>query len=203
MDRRLSDETREFIEDLVTEFMSKGRSFTSVDIANLAKDEGHYARNRMVAGWLRHNAIVLAHSYGYLYNQTLIEVDSKADGHTLAYLYHHMNVNADDYLDRDQNPKPYRTIPNTSVNNRTATLIADDDNATRTVDALVHDVHQRSLGVNKSQQRGSFTTTGGGQHQTPPANPNQQRDRFGRFATKGVGSVSKPPLRDPKGRFIG
>lgn len=199
---QLSEDTQEFIEELVTDYMSRGRSFTSLDIANQTKEAGYFARNRMVADWLRHNAIVIAHSYGYLYNQTLIEVESKVDGHTLAYLYHHMNVDPDSYLDRDQNPKSYRSVPNTGVNNRTATLVAqEEDDEAKAVDPVVQDVHQRSLGVTS---RGSFSSTGGGQHRAAPAGVvNQPRDRFGRFATSGVGSVSKPPKRDAHGRFIG
>lgn len=98
----------DFIESLVLRYMSSSQSFTSVDIANRAKEEGYYARNRWVAEWLRSNAIPLAHEFGHLYNQTLIRVQSKADGSTLAYLYHHMHANPDDYLDRDQNPKSYQ-----------------------------------------------------------------------------------------------
>lgn len=106
---QLDQNTIDFIERLVFRYMSANKSFTSVDIANAAKEEGYFARNRWVAEWLRSNAIPQAHTYGHLYNQTLIRVQSKADGSTLAYLYHHMHANPDDYLDRDQNPKSYQT----------------------------------------------------------------------------------------------
>jgi len=105
----LSSNTVAYIQQKVLAFMSSGISFTSVDIANQAKEAGHFARNRAVAEWLRSNAIPLAHKYSYLYNQTLIRVNSKADGQTLAYLYHEYNSDPDDYLSRDQNPKPYQS----------------------------------------------------------------------------------------------
>lgn len=98
----------DFIEDLVADKMNSNEAFTSLDIANEAKSNGFYARNRMVANWLRSNAIRISHENGHLYNQTLIRVDSKKDGMTLAYLYHDMNTPADSYLDRDQNPLPWR-----------------------------------------------------------------------------------------------
>lgn len=100
-----------FIENLVGMKARVGESFTSLDIANAAKTAGYYARNRMVADWLRSNAIRITHSVGALYNQTLIKVQSKADGATLAYLYHDMNTDPDSYLDRDQNPKSYVNPP--------------------------------------------------------------------------------------------
>lgn len=102
-------EIEDRVTDMVLSYMRCGDSFTSVDIANRLKDEGEYVRNYLVAEWLRSNAIPTAYKYGHLYNQTLIRVNSKVDGMTLAYLYHHMNVDPDDYLDRDQNPKPYQT----------------------------------------------------------------------------------------------
>ena len=88
--------------------MRKRQSFTSLDITNWAKADGFRVRNYQVADWLRRNVIVEAHSMGYQYNQSLITVDSKADGITLAYLYHHYQVDADDYLDRDQNPQSFK-----------------------------------------------------------------------------------------------
>ena len=107
MTQQLDSDTQQYLETLVLEYMSRSKPFTSLDIANQAKDAGYFARNHMVADWLRHNAIALSYSYSHLYNQTLIRVNSKEAGITLAYLYHHMNDNPDNYLDRDQNPKPY------------------------------------------------------------------------------------------------
>ena len=140
-----------FLERLVLRYMDAERSFTSVDIANQAKAAGHFARNRMVAEWLRCNAIKLAHAYSHLYNQTLIEVDSKADGHTLAYLYHHMHVDPDTYLDRDQNPKSYQQPDGGTVLHVIAAVTGQTPNP-------------------------STTTTGGKHHSNY-----QRRDAFGRF----------------------
>lgn len=101
----LSDDTIDFIENLVSSKLYNETAFTSLDIANAAKDEGHWARNNEVGKWLRSNVIRIAYSQGCLFNQTLIRVDAKGVGPTLAYLYHHMNDDPDNYLDRDQNPK--------------------------------------------------------------------------------------------------
>ena len=103
----LDERTEDFLENLVLDYMQSGGMFTSLDIANQAKVAGHRVRNYQVADWLRKNVIVLAHAGGYLYNQSLITVDSKAVGITLAYLYHHYQDDPDTYLDRDQNPKSF------------------------------------------------------------------------------------------------
>lgn len=104
----LSNYAASTIRDLVSSNLYNGKSFTSLDIANSAKELGTRVRNREVAEWLRSNVITMAYERGVLFNQTLIRVDSKVDGWTLAYLYHHMNTDADEYLDRDQNPKSYQ-----------------------------------------------------------------------------------------------
>lgn len=110
------------VEEIVSSKMYNNTSFTSLDIANEAKAEGLWARNRDVANWLRSNAIRVAFSQGSLYNQTLIRVDSKDAGMTLAYLYHHMNKDADDYLDRDQNPQSCRRVPTTPALQAASTI---------------------------------------------------------------------------------
>ena len=88
----------------VQEYCMNGYSFTSLDITNKLKQEGVRLRNRDVAEMLRSMVIPVAHEYHCLYQCTLIRVDSKRDGPTWAYLWHHKNTSADDYLDRDQNP---------------------------------------------------------------------------------------------------
>ena len=105
----LDQDTEDFIYDLVINYMQGAKMFTSLDITNQAKDAGHRVRNHQVADWLRRNVIVLAQANAFLYNQSLITVDSKAAGTTLAYVYHHYQDDTDDYLDRDQNPKSFTT----------------------------------------------------------------------------------------------
>ncbi len=100
----LEPATIAFLTDLVEDYMTTGRAFTSLDIANAAKEAGHFARNRWVAAWLRTNAIEIAHDLTALYNQTLIEVHSSTAGYVLAYLYHHMDFDPDDYSARSQDP---------------------------------------------------------------------------------------------------
>lgn len=109
MNTELSQNTINFIENLVISYLRDGGSFTSIDIANPAKNKGLFARNRQVAAWLRSNVIRIAHDHGWLYNQTLIRVQTK-QGMELAYLYHHMNVSPDSYLDRDQNPQAVAAV---------------------------------------------------------------------------------------------
>ncbi|KKM81850.1 hypothetical protein LCGC14_1325700 [marine sediment metagenome] len=103
----LDQSTENALQDLVEEFMQSGVSFTSLDITNLAKDASYRVRNHEVANWLREKAISISYDGGYLYNQSLINVDSKAVGMTLAYCYHYYKDSSDDYLDRDQNPKSF------------------------------------------------------------------------------------------------
>jgi len=108
----LKDDAIDFIESLVSDNLYREIPFTSLDIANAAKDEGYWARNNEVGKWLRSNVIRIAYDQGCLYNQTLIRVDAKGVGPTLAYLYHHMNTDPDTYLDRDQNPKScHKPVP--------------------------------------------------------------------------------------------
>lgn len=96
------------IEAAVVGKMCAGESFTSVDIANALKQDGMRIRNREVASWLRTNVLVLAQQNGLLYDVNLISVDSKRDGFTQTYLYHHMNTPASSYMDRDQNPQSWK-----------------------------------------------------------------------------------------------
>jgi len=110
----LNSDAKRFIENLVSSNLYSETPFTSLDIANAAKDEGYWARNNEVAKWLRSNVISIAYEQGSLFNQTLIRVDSKVAGPTLAYLYHHMNTDPDSYLDRDQNPKSCHSTGNAS-----------------------------------------------------------------------------------------
>ena len=106
----LDPQVDDFLYDLVINYMQGAKMFTSLDITNQAKDAGHRVRNYQVADWLRRNVIVLAQANSFLYNQSLITVDSKAAGTTLAYVYHHYQDDTDDYLDRDQNPKSFKTV---------------------------------------------------------------------------------------------
>lgn len=106
----LDQATERFLRDTVEDFMLSGTSFTSLDIANIAKDASFRARNHEVATWLRTNAISISYDGSYLYDQSLIKVDSKEVGMTLAYCYHHYMSSSDDYLDRDQNPKSFMRI---------------------------------------------------------------------------------------------
>ena len=103
----LDQATERFLRDTVEDFMLNGTSFTSLDIANIAKDASYRARNHEVANWLRRNAISISYDGTYLYDQSLIQVDSKEVGMTLAYCYHHYMRSTDEYLDRDQNPKSF------------------------------------------------------------------------------------------------
>lgn len=192
----LDTNANEFLKETVEDFYRHGTPFTSLDIANLAKDAGHFARNRWVATWLRSNAIEVAHSVGALYNQTLIEVDSKIEGNTLAYLYHHMNFDPDDYLDRDQNPKSAPGAPVAQV------FAPAGAGAFSTQDGGTH-----SPGVVKQHQQAVSDKAG---TTTTPASPQTrgvQRDIYGRFTRDSAAPVSKPTharsqLRDSKGRFI-
>ncbi len=104
---KLEKDIKNYLKSSIIGYMENNMMFTSVDIANQAKDAGLRVRNYQVAEWLRKNAIVTAHSHAYLYDQRLITVDSKQIGMTLAYVYMPYNKDPDDYLDRDQNPKSF------------------------------------------------------------------------------------------------
>lgn len=130
----MTPEIEDFLEETIVGFMRQAKMFTSLDIANIAKDEGHRVRNYQVSDWLRRNAIPIAQSSSYLYDQSLIKVDSSAVGMTLAYLYHHYMDDKDDYLDRDQNPKSF-TVPTTQL----PSVVADP--ATRNIQPLASLLH--------------------------------------------------------------
>jgi len=175
----LDNDDINYLEELVICFMHDRKSFTSLDITNHAKDAGYWVRNNWVAEWLRSNVIAIAHDHVYLYNQTLIDVDSKLEGMTLAYLYHHMNRDPDEYLDRDQNPQSI--VPRT----RTRRVYVGNTNAP-----------QSGTFVGTSQtDPGDFTTQDGGTH-------NPGRDKKGRFTSNNSPSHWRGQRRDGKGRFI-
>ena len=100
------------LEALVVKMMSEGKSFTSLDIANIVKDDGIWVRNTEVAIWLRKNAITIGCKNSKSYNQSLIIVDSSVVGFTHTYLYHHFETSPDEYLDRDQKPKNPNNLGN-------------------------------------------------------------------------------------------
>jgi len=193
----LDQNSIDFLTELVENYYRAGNSFTSLDIANQAKQNGLYVRNRWVAEWLRSNAIRIAYGMGALFNQSLIEVESKTDGHTLAYLYHHYQVDPDSYLDRDQNPKPVSTMRNAS--------------SVSTPNSAAHDAAVKS-GIVQNPTPPSPTVTKQhsivtGNKQSPQASA-IQRDRYGRFSSDPTtASVTKPThflhqKRDRYGRFV-
>lgn len=114
MSQPITQVTHMYLETLVLDYMLQGKMFTSLDIANQAKADGHQIRNCQVGNWLVENAIRIAKVNSHLYNQSLIRVDSRAVGMTLAYVYHHYIDDSDDYLDRDQNPKSF-SVPQQST----------------------------------------------------------------------------------------
>ena len=146
----LSEDAIAYLTDLVEDCMTSGEPFTSLDIANAAKEAGHFARNRWVAAWLRSNVIEIAHQMTALYNQTLIEVRSATDGLTLAYLYHHMDFDPDDYRARSQDPvqtvgrKPQ--APVTVGTGRAAAVAAAIITGTQTVRQQHQNVVDRQTG---------------------------------------------------------
>jgi hypothetical protein len=129
----LDTDALDYIEALVAAYMYSETSFTSLDVANRAKQNSHWARNNEVAKWLRSNAIRVAYECGCLYNQTLIRVDSKDAGNTLAYLYHHMNVDTDTYLDRDQNPQSMQKVTPIDQINQSIGRVASDPSTAHNV----------------------------------------------------------------------
>lgn len=194
----LSDNAIAYLTDIVEEYMTSGEPFTSLDIANAAKDAGHFARNQWVAAWLRSNAIEISHQLTAMYNQTLIEVNSSAVGMTYAYLYHHMDFDPDDYAARSQVPLQtvgHRSQPVKVPVGRAAAAAAAIIQGTQTVGQQHQSVVDR--------QTGGVTTT---HNQSTPQRRAVQRDAYGRF-TNNPGAPVTPPThfksqrRDGKGRF--
>lgn len=132
--QNITQDAADFLEDLVLDYLRQATMFTSLDIANQAKAAGHRIRNYQVGNWLVTNVIPLAKEGSYLYDQSLIKVDSKAAGMTLAYLYHHYMDDKDDYQDRDQNPKSF-TVPTTQL----PSFVADP--VTRNIQPLANLLH--------------------------------------------------------------
>lgn len=193
----LDNKTINFMTNLIMrEYFDKGNSFTSLDIANQAKEEGYVVRNIWVAEWLRSNVIRIAHEVGALYNQSLIRVDSKAAGITLAYLYHHWQTNPDTYLDRDQNPKNItpRNISAVSTKNTSARDVAVVLGITGAGDPSPSVVKQHEEAVSKKKGI------------TSPQRKAVQRDLYGRFTSNPNAPVTKPThflkqRRDSRGKF--
>ncbi len=205
----LDSKTIDYMEGLLEDYFRQEKPFTSLDIANQTKKAGFFARNRWVAEWLRHNAIAIAHDMAALYNSTLIKVDSKADGITLAYLYHHMNDDPNNYLDRDQNPvsaprqvhKSVPQTPNTTARDAFLGKVKPQTVVSVTVTNEDDDVEAPSPSVIKQHTVAVSDKTGSKQSVAV------QRDIYGRFTKNPSAPVSKPThflkqKRDKHGRFI-
>lgn len=211
----LTPETIEYLEEILESRMHSGEPFTSVDIANEAKAAGYFVRNRWVAEWLRSNAIRVAHSIGALYNQSLINVNSKLDGPIMAYLYHPMDFDPDDYVTRSLNPtSPYQRTPAPSV--------ASGSFGTQGGGIHIQNVKDLGSVLNRVIVSATFDdedieveedtskSTVDSQHdiatgRTKPRVKIQQRDKYGRFTKNPDGPVNPPNYlkqkRDDKGRF--
>jgi len=199
----LNEDAVAFLTDLVEDLMTGGQPFTSLDIANEAKKAGHFARNRWVAAWLRSNVIEIAHQLAALYNQTLIEVDSSIAGTTLAYLYHHMHFDPDDYTARDQDP--LQTVGQRAAAPQPATRVqaVKVNVPDGTPDVVLNQHIQAVTGVTSVVPP---TVPGAARAKTSQTSSLPKRDQYGRF-TSNPGAPVAPPThfmrqhRDGKGRF--
>ena len=214
----LTPETIEYLEEILEEKMHSREAFTSVDIANEAKAAGYFARNRHVAEWLRSNAIRVAHGIGALYNQSLINVDSKAIGPVMAYLYHHKDFDPDYYTTRNLNPiSPYQRSSAPSVTAPGSFSTQDGGSHvsglpltdfTNILNRVVVSTTFNDEDVEVEQDNSKSTVDS--QHdiatgKTKPRVKIQQRDKYGRFTKDPKAPVNPPNYlkqkRDDKGRF--
>lgn len=92
-------EYRISVQEKVVEYINDERLFTSVDIANAVKREGLWVRNREVRDWLRENFGDKAIFKNYTSTQITV-----CNGSSAATLYHPEDVDADAYIETDQQP---------------------------------------------------------------------------------------------------
>ena len=152
----------------IKEKLMNGYSFTSLDIANELKDDGVRLRNREVAEMLRSMVLPIAHKYHCLYNITLIRVDSKADGPTWAYVYHHKNADPDSYMARDQNPKSVRQA-------------LEDEGITSDLIDIQRKARKRAEQMKAAARAVLLSTVTTTEDDTQPHWKSQKRDSNGRF----------------------
>ena len=95
---------QQLLTDVTLYLMGNDKSFTSVDVNNIARtyDSTFNIRNRNVAEWLRSHVDMIADVISTTYSRTNIIVDSNVHGKTTAHLYQPNDANPSDYLDRDQ-----------------------------------------------------------------------------------------------------
>jgi len=98
---------KKILKNLVAEtiliYMSKGFAFTAMDICNHIRAENPHTviRYREVSTMVKKQTLNIAQSRSIQYNATLQKIDT-ANGMNLAYLYHGINFDPEDYLARDQ-----------------------------------------------------------------------------------------------------
>lgn len=87
----------ELIQEKVTDFMTKNKMFTSVDVCNSIKDDGTWIHNREVASWLRDNFVTFNLQNQYQVSQITVGYHSAR-----ANLYHPATTSPFDYTDVNQ-----------------------------------------------------------------------------------------------------
>jgi len=91
------------VNSAILEFMVNGLAFTALDICNYVRDTNPQAKVRYndLSRVVKRNVLNLAQTFAHQYNATLQLVD--ADGSpVLAYVYHRMDFDPENYLARDQ-----------------------------------------------------------------------------------------------------
>jgi hypothetical protein len=89
------------------EFTTKGKQFTSVDVANAIKGDGVWVRNREVAAFLRENIFKVDSTY----TKEVIDVTLPNGATAEATLYKPKWRDSGDYTDRSQKASPPKTPP--------------------------------------------------------------------------------------------
>lgn len=87
------------VQEKVIEYINDEMLFTSVDIANAVKSDGLWVRNREVRDWLHENFSNKTIFKNYITTQITV-----CKGSSAATLYHPDDVDADAYIETDQQP---------------------------------------------------------------------------------------------------
>jgi len=91
------------VTNAILAFMTNGLAFTALDICNYVRDQNPNVKARYfdISSIVKKSVLNLAQTFSYQYNASLQTVDS--DGSPiLAYVYHHMDFDPENYLSRDQ-----------------------------------------------------------------------------------------------------
>lgn len=124
------------------EWFARGDMFTSVDIANDIKKDGHFIRNRNVASYLRESCLDDAAEAGYVYIYKYIRVTLENGQEAGAFLYMPYMADPSDYVNTSQVAlKPSDVTPQATDQS----VVADEEEGTDADEVAAPDPIKKSI----------------------------------------------------------